>query len=159
MGPTIGQAITSVNVFTKDEDGIDTLDMASYLADKKVVLFSVPGAFTPTCSVKHVPSYVAHKEALKAAGFDAVLCLSVNDAHVMKAWEDDQQSNEAVMMIADPEAHFSEQLGLAVHMGPVLATRATRAAIVIDKGVVTHSFMEEPGVYEVSSAEHVLANL
>ena len=159
MGPTIGQTITSVNVFTKDEEGIDTLDMASYLADKKVILFSVPGAFTPTCSAKHVPSYVAHKDALNAAGFDAVLCLSVNDAHVMKAWGDDQGSNESVMMIADPEAHFSEQLHLAVHMGPVLATRATRAAIVIDKGVVTHSFMEEPGVYEVSSAEHVLANL
>ena len=91
--------------------------------------------------------------------FDAIVCLSVNDAHVMHAWGLDQQVGDKIIMLADQAAAFSQELGLAVHMGDVIGTRAARCALVIEDGVITHSFVEEPAVYEVSSAEHVLANI
>ena len=159
MSQLVGQQIADCTLHIKDEDGIDTLETGAFFADKKVVIFSVPGAFTPTCSAKHLPSYLAHYDALKQAGFDAILCLSVNDAHVMKEWGDHQEVGDKIIMAADMSADFSQSLGLAVHMGPVMGTRAGRSAIVVEKGVITHAFIEEPAVYEVSSAEHVLANL
>ena len=119
----------------------------------------MPGAFTPTCSVKHLPSYLDQYDALKQKGVDAIICLSVNDAHVMYAWGRDQGVEDKIIMLADSSAAFSEALGLAVHMGPVLGTRSSRSAFVVEDGVISHAFLEEPMVYEVSSAEHVLANL
>ena len=159
MSPTTGQKIPAMTLHIKDEDGIDSFDTAAFFAGKKVLMFSVPGAFTPTCSVKHVPSYLEHYDALKQAGFDAIVCLSVNDAHVMHAWGLDQQVGDKIIMLADQSAAFSQELGLAVHMGDIIGTRAARSALVIEDGVITHSFVEEPAVYEVSSAEHVLANI
>ena len=158
MSLSVGQTIPSVDLHIKDADGIDTLDIQAFAKGKKIVIFSVPGAFTPTCSVKHVPSYLAHYEALQSAGFDAIVCLSVNDAHVMYAWGLDQKVGDKIIMAADSHAILAEALGLAVDMGPVLGKRAARSAFVFDDGVMTHEFKEEPMVYEVSSAEYVLAN-
>lgn len=159
MSLSVGQTIPEIDVHIKDEDGIDTLNTAAFFADKIVVVFAVPGAFTPTCSAKHLPSYLAHYDALKEAGFDAIVCLSVNDAHVMREWGLHNEVGDKIVMMADSRALFSEALGIAVNMGAVLGTRSTRCAFIADKGTVTHVFMEEVGVYEVSSAEHVLANM
>ena len=159
MSPRMGQTMPDIEVHIKDENGIDTINIAEFCADKTVALFTVPGAFTPTCSMKHAPSYLEHYEGLTAKGIDAILCLSVNDAHVMQAWGKDLQSEGKIMMVADAQAALSEALGLAVHMGPVLGTRASRASMVIDKGVISHLFVEEPMEYKVSSAEHMLSML
>jgi len=159
MSLTQGQDIPSLELHVKDAEGIDVFDTGHFFKGKKVVVFSVPGAFTPTCSVKHLPSYLAHYDDLKAAGFDAIICLSVNDAHVMYAWGEAQGVGDKIIMLADSTAAFSEAIGLAVHMGPVIGTRASRSAFIVEDGVITKCFEEEPMVYEVSSAEHVLANL
>ena len=159
MSLTVGQEIPAVEMHVKNEEGIDVFFSGTFFKGRKAVVFSVPGAFTPTCSMKHVPSYLAHYDALKEAGFDAIICLSVNDAHVMHAWGKDQQVGDKIIMLADSTAAFSEAIGLAVHMGPVIGTRAARSAFIIEDGIITKAFEEEPMVYEVSSAEHVLANL
>lgn len=159
MSPTIGMAMPDIDVHIKDENGIDTVNIAAYCADKTVALFTVPGAFTPTCSLKHVPSYTEHYDALRAKGIDEIICLSVNDAHVMQAWGMDLQTDGKITMMADAGAALSEALGLAVHMGPVLGTRAGRASMVIEKGQIRHSFVEEPMEYKLSSAEYMLSML
>ena len=159
MSLEIGQKIPSVELHVKDADGIDVFETHSGFAGKKIVVFSVPGAFTPTCSIKHLPSYLEHYDALKNAGVDEIICLSVNDAHVMYAWGLDQKVGDKITMLADSAGEFSQALGLAVYMGPVIGTRASRSAFVVEDGVITKAFVEEPMVYEVSSAENVLANL
>ena len=159
MSPTIGMAMPDIDVHVKDEDGVDTINMAAFCADKTIALFTVPGAFTPTCSLKHVPSYVEHYDALRAKGIDEIICLSVNDAHVMQAWGKDLQTEGKITMIADSHALLAEALGLAVNMGPVLGTRAGRASMVIKNGEVSHSFVEEPMEYKLSSAEYMLSML
>ena len=159
MSLTTGQTIPALELHVKDKEGIDVFDTSAFFKGKKVVIFSVPGAFTPTCSIKHLPSYLANYDALKSAGFDAIICLSVNDAHVMYAWGQAQDVGDKIIMLADRDAALSEAIGLAVHMGPVLGTRASRSAFIVEDGVITKTFDEEPMVYEVSSAEHVLANL
>lgn len=159
MSPIVGQTIPDMTLHIKDADGVDSFETGAFFEGKKVVLFSVPGAFTPTCSAKHLPSYMAHYDALKEAGFDAIVCLSINDAHVMYEWGKSQEVGDKIIMLADQSGAFAEALGLAVHMGPVMGTRAGRSALVVENGTITHSFVEEPAIYEVSSAEHVLANL
>ena len=144
----------------KDEDGLQEMTLAAWGQGKKVVLIAVPGAFTPTCSARHLPSFIDHHDAIKAKGVDAIGCLSVNDAHVMKAWGDASGATGKIDMLADPEAFTADAMGLAVVKTPVLGnTRAARMALIAEDGVVTHMFMEEPGAYEVSSAEHVLKHL
>ena len=159
MSLTIGQKLPDMTVHIKDQDGIDSCETGAFFAGKKVLIFTVPGAFTPTCSLKHMPSYITHYDALKAAGIDEIACLSINDAHVMYAWGEAQQVGDKITMLADQSGDFSEALGLAVYMGPVLGKRAGRSAFIVDDGVLTHHFIEEPAVYEVSSAEHVLAHI
>ena len=159
MSLTIGQKLPDMTVHIKDQDGIDSCETGAFFAGKKVLIFTVPGAFTPTCSLKHMPSYITHYDALKAAGIDEIACLSINDAHVMYAWGEAQQVGDKITMLADQSGDFSEALGLAVYMGPVLGKRAGRSAFIVDDGVLTHHFVEEPAVYEVSSAEHVLAHI
>ena len=113
MSLTIGQKLPSLELHVKNADGIDVCDTGSAFAGKKVVFFSVPGAFTPTCSIKHLPSYLTHYDALKEAGFDEIICLSVNDAHVMYAWGLDQQVGDKITMLADSAGALSEAIGLA----------------------------------------------
>ena len=157
MTINVGEAFPSLDIHTKTEAGVDTINTAEYCAGRKVVLFAVPGAFTPTCSAKHMPNYLENMDKLKAAGFDAVACLSVNDAHVMKAWGDATNATGQIDMLADMRAEFSRALGIAADFGDVLAERAQRCALVVEDGTITHVFIEEPGMFEVSSADHVLA--
>ena len=153
-------ALPEITLHIKDDDGIQELTLAEWAKDKKIVLFAVPGAFTPTCSARHLPSFIDHYDAIKSKGVDAIGCLSVNDAHVMKAWGDATGASGKIDMLADPEAFVSDAMGLAVVKTPVLGNvRAARMALVAENAKVTHMFMEEPAAYEVSSAENVLKHL
>jgi len=157
---TKGQKIPSVTIKQATPDGVSDVDPAALFAGKKVVMFTLPGAFTPTCSQKHLPGYVAKLPELKAAGVDLVACLSVNDGFVMKAWAEQHDALGKITMLADGTAAFSKALGIdndftAYGMG----IRAGRGVITIDNGVVTSIDMEAPGKFEVSSAEACLIGL
>jgi peroxiredoxin len=123
-------------------------------------VFGLPGAFTPTCSAQHVPSYVKHFDALKAKGISEVWCVSVNDAFVMGAWARDQKAGGKVRMMADGSAEFTKKLGLELDLtGRGMGVRMQRFSMVIDNGVVSQLNIEAPGKYEASSAEAMLAKL
>ena len=154
-----GQAIPQATFQIKTEEGIDAHETGGYFASGRTVLFALPGAFTSTCSAKHLPEFVAKADELRAAGVDRIACLSVNDAHVMKAWGDIHGTEGKIDMMADPHAEFARALGIAVNMGAILGERATRCAMVIDDGVLTSMMMEEVGAYEVSSPTHIMTQL
>lgn len=127
---------------------------------KKVVIFGLPGAFTPTCSAKHVPSYVANYDKLKAKGVDAIGCMSVNDAFVMGAWAKDQKSGDKVRMLADGSADYTKALGLGLDLtARGMGVRCQRFSMLVDDGVVKVLNIEAPGKYEVSDAETMLKQL
>ncbi len=129
-------------------------------AGKRVVIFGLPGAFTPTCSAKHVPGYVEAAERLTAAGIDEIWCVSVNDAFVMNAWGRDLQTSGKVKMIADGAARFTQALGLEQDLSERgMGIRSQRYAMVVDNGVVKTLNVEAPGKFEVSDAESILATL
>jgi peroxiredoxin (alkyl hydroperoxide reductase subunit C) len=127
---------------------------------KTVVLFGVPGAFTPTCSAKHLPGYTENYEALKAKGADVIACMAVNDAFVMGAWGKDQGVADKVVMLADGSAEFTKKLGLELDLtARGLGVRCQRFALVAKDGKVAHVAVEAPGAFEVSKAEAILAAL
>jgi peroxiredoxin len=127
---------------------------------KKVVVFSVPGAFTPTCSAKHLPGYIENADKLKAKGVDTVACLAVNDVFVMGAWGKHSGAEGKITMLADGNGTYTKALGLELDAsGFGMGQRGQRFALVVDNGVVKHAFIEAPMEFKVSSAEHVLANL
>ncbi len=160
MSISVGDKIPDVGLQHKTADGIDTLTPDTLFAGKKVVLFAVPGAFTPTCSAQHVPSFVKNAAALKAKGVDTIACVSVNDPFVMEAWGKDQGADDNVMMLADGSAKFAQAIGLELDLiERGLGMRSQRYAMVVEDGVVKNLFVEEAGAYDVSSAENVLANL
>ncbi len=144
------QQLSDGNMITHQSDEL--------FANKKVVLFAVPGAFTPTCSVAHLPGYVVAADDFKAKGVDAIICLSVNDAFVMNAWGESQNA-ENIMMLADGDGSYSQALGLTMETASFGGLRSQRYAMVIDNGVVTGLFVEEPKAFEVSKAENVLESL
>lgn len=124
-------------------------------AGKKVVLFAVPGAFTPTCSAAHLPGYVVSADELKAKGVDLIICLSVNDAFVMSAWGEAQNAQH-IAMLADGDGSYTSALGLAVETGSFGGLRSKRYSMIIEDGVVTHLNIEKPKEFEVSKAEVIL---
>ncbi|MBI3675559.1 MAG: peroxiredoxin [Proteobacteria bacterium] len=131
-----------------------------FFAGKKVVLFALPGAFTPTCSAKHLPGFIQNADAIKHKGVDAIACLSVNDAFVMGAWGDQQGTGDKVAMLADGNGDFTKQLGLEMDASRFgMGKRSQRFSMVVDNGVVKQLNVEEPGAFAVSSAEHVLKQL
>ena len=127
-------------------------------ANKKIVLFAVPGAFTPTCSVSHLPGYVVAADEFKAKDVDAIICLSVNDAFVMNAWGESQNA-EHIMMLADGDGSYTKALGLSMDTAGFGGVRSQRYAMIIDNGVVTSLHIEEPKAFEVSKAEFILQQL
>ncbi len=141
------------------QDGPKPITTAEIFAGKRVVLFSVPGAFTPTCSARHLPGYVENAEAFKAKGVDQLACMAVNDAFVMDAWGKSQNSGE-IQMLADGNGVFAKALGLELDASKFgMGLRSQRFALVANDGVVTHLFVEAPGEFKVSAADHVLANI
>lgn len=127
-------------------------------ANQKVVLFAVPGAFTPTCSAAHLPGYVVSADEMKAKGIDTIMCLSVNDAFVMNAWGEAQNA-ENIMMLADGDGSYTKALGLSMETAGFGGLRSQRYAMVINDGIVTSLHVEEPKAFEVSKAEFILENL
>jgi len=127
---------------------------------RKVVIFGLPGAFTPTCSAKHVPSYLANYDRLKAKGVDTIACLSVNDAFVMGAWARDQKSGDKIRMLGDGSAEYTKKLGLDLDLNARgMGTRAQRFSMLVEDGVVKALNVEAPGKFEVSDAETMLKQL
>lgn len=136
------------------------VDVAEATKGKKIVIFGLPGAFTPTCSAKHVPGYVAQYDALKAKGVNEIWCLAANDAFVMAAWGRDQKAGGKVRMLADGSVVFTKALGLELDLtARGMGVRTNRFAMIVDNGVVKHVAVEAPGKFEVSSAEAILAKL
>jgi len=137
--------------------GISTDDLFS---GKKVVLISVPGAFTPTCSMNHLPGFVDHAEEILAKGVDTIACMAVNDIFVMDAWGKDRGVGDTVMMLADGNGEYAQALGLELDAsGFGMGMRGQRFALIVDDGVATHVAVEAPGQFEVSKAETILAAL
>ena len=156
----VGDRIPSASLKHMTADGMQTITTDQLFKGKKVVLFALPGAFTPTCSAKHLPGFVQNADTIKAKGVDTIACLSVNDAFVMNAWGKDQKVGDKVMMLADGNADFSKAVGLTMDgTGYGMGTRAQRYAMVVQDGVVKALNVEAPGAFEVSSAESILKAL
>jgi len=142
------------------DKGPGSISSDELFAGKKVVLFSVPGAFTPTCSAKHLPGYLELADQLKAKGVDTIACVAVNDTFVMGAWGKHAGAEGKVTMLADGNCAYTKALGLELDAsGFGMGTRGQRFALVVDNGVVSNVFVEAPMEFKVSAAEHVLANL
>jgi glutaredoxin/glutathione-dependent peroxiredoxin len=157
MAIKVGDRIPSAKLRHMTADGPKEISTDEIFKGKKVVLFAVPGAFTPTCSVKHLPGFVQNAEAIKAKGIDTIACVAVNDAFVMGAWGKAQSTDGKVQMLADGNATFTKELGLEMDgSGFGLGTRSKRYAMVVEDGVVKKLAVENPGAFEVSSAEAIL---
>jgi peroxiredoxin (alkyl hydroperoxide reductase subunit C) len=155
-----GDKIPAMKLMIATPDGPREADTADLFGTGTVVLFAVPGAFTPTCSAKHLPGFVQHLPALKAKGVDKVICMAVNDAFVMGAWAKDQKTGDSVIMLADGSAAFTKALGLELDLvARGLGVRSQRFALVTKDGIVTHLAVEEAGGFDVSRAEAVLEAL
>ncbi|WP_025553846.1 peroxiredoxin [Vibrio parahaemolyticus] len=153
-----GQALPSATVSELTADGMVNHDVTELFANKKVVLFAVPGAFTPTCSEAHLPGYVVLADQLKAKGVDLIACVAVNDAFVMNAWGEAQNASE-ILMLGDGDASFTKALGLEMDTGGFGGVRSQRYAMIIENSVVTTLYVEKPSEFEVSNAETILAAL
>jgi len=159
MSIRIGDRIPSIVLTRMSEGSPQPLNSADYFAGRKVVLFAVPGAFTPTCSAYHLPGFKKHLGDFSAKGIDAIGCVSVNDVFVMHAWGKSTES-EGIDMLADGNADFTRALGLEKDSSAFgMGIRSQRYALVADDGIVTQLFVEAPGEFRVSSAESVLATL
>ena len=156
----VGDAIPSMKLMTPTADGPKEIGTDEIFKGKKVVMFAVPGAFTPTCSAKHLPGFVQDADAIHAKGVDTIVCLAVNDVFVLSAWAKDQGAGDKVLMLADGSGAFTKALGLELDLvARGLGVRSQRFALVADDGKVTHLAVEAPGGFDVSRAEAVLAVL
>ena len=152
----VGDKVPSVNLAHMTENGPGELTSEELFAGRKVVVFAVPGAFTPMCSAAHLPGFVANADRIKAKGVDDVVCLSVNDAFVMDAWGKAQNA-DAIHMVADGSGEFAKAAGLELDLASRgLGMRSQRYAMVVEDGVVTHLHVDEPAKLDKSSAESVL---
>lgn len=159
MSIKIGDKIPAVTLKTMGKEGPENITSASVFERKKVVLFAVPGAFTPGCSVTHLPGYVVNADKIKAKGVDTIACMSVNDAFVMGAWGKSQNAEE-LLMLADGNGDFTQALGLELDAsGFGMGKRSRRFAMIVEDGVVTHLAVEPAGGIDVSAAEKILALL
>jgi len=145
---------------TMTADGPRDVSTDELFKGKKVVLFSVPGAFTPTCDAKHLPGFVQRALEFKGKGIDTIACMAVNDVFVMNAWGKSAGTSDKVLMLADGNGDYAKALGLTMDASRFgMGTRGQRFAIVVDNGTARQVYVEAPGEFKVSSAEHVLSNL
>ena len=160
MAISVGERIPSLTLIKATDDGPQPVDTDGFFTGRKVALFSVPGAFTPTCSARHLPSFVDKAEDLKAKGIDEIACTAVNDAFVMSAWGKSSGVDDKVTMLADGSGEFADALGLSADFSKFgMGKRGQRWSAIVDDGVVTQLNVEEPGGYNVSSAEYMLGQL
>ena len=159
MNISEGDTIPQVKISKATEGGPEPVDTREFFAGRKVALFAVPGAFTPTCSAKHLPGFAEKAEELKSKGVDEVACISVNDAFVMGAWQQADGSKD-VTMLADGNGEFAEAVGLTMDgSGFGMGKRSQRYSMIVDDGEVRKLNVEQPGDFSVSSAEHMLGQL
>ena len=156
----VGDKIPSAKLMHMTKDGPRPITTEELFGGKKVVLFALPGAFTPTCSAKHVPGFVQNFDAIKGKGVDTIACVSVNDAFVMQAWAEAQGVDGKIVMLADGNGAFTKDIGLDMDaskfgMGP----RSQRYSMIVKDGVVTELNVEQGGEFKVSSADYMLAQL
>jgi len=160
MAIKAGEKMPSGTFSVMTESGPGAMSTDELFAGKKVVLVSVPGAFTPTCSMNHLPGFVEHAGDIRAKGVDTIACMAVNDVFVMDAWGKDRGVKNDVVMLADGNGEYATALGLTMDAsGFGMGTRGQRFAIVVDDGVATHVAVEAPGKFEVSKADAILAQL
>ncbi|WP_170002725.1 peroxiredoxin [Pseudopontixanthobacter vadosimaris] len=159
MTISVGDTIPQATLVKATADGPDKIEAKDFFAGKKVAIFSVPGAYTPTCSAKHLPGFVEKADELKAKGIDEIACTAVNDAFVMAAWAKDNGASD-ITMLADGNGEFAEKLGLTMDgSGFGMGKRGQRFSMVVDDGKVTQLNVEQPGDFSVSSADHLLGQL
>ena len=156
----VGDALPQATFKVPTDEGPTTKTTDDLFKGRRVALFAVPGAFTPTCSAKHVPGFKEHAAELKAKGVDAILCLSVNDVFVMKAWGKDQGVTDEMEMVADGNGEFTKAVGLEMDGSKFgMGARSQRSALIARDGVVEPLFVEAPGEFKVSSADYLLEHL
>jgi glutaredoxin/glutathione-dependent peroxiredoxin len=156
----VGDRLPAMTLTRATADGPQPIDTGAYFAGRKVALFSVPGAFTPTCSARHLPSFIERYDELKGKGVDEIACVSVNDAFVLQAWAAQSGAEGKVTMLADGNGDFAEALGLAADFSKFgMGKRGLRWSAVVEDGVVSELNVEEPGAFSVSGAEYMLAQL
>ena len=155
-----GDTLPAMKLMSATPDGPREVSTEDVFRGKRVVMFAVPGAFTPTCSARHLPGFNDHLADFHAKGIDTVACLAVNDAYVLDAWVKSQEIKPEIVMLADGSAQFTQALGLALDLtGRGMGVRSQRFALVADDMRVTHLAVEQPGDFDVSRAEAVLASL
>ncbi|MDZ4741008.1 MAG: peroxiredoxin [Alphaproteobacteria bacterium] len=160
MSIKVGERIPSVTLMHMTDKGPAPVTTDELFGKKKVVVFALPGAFTPTCSARHLPGYVERAADFTKKGVDAIVCLSVNDAFVMSAWGKDQNAAGKIHMIADGNGDLTKKVGLEMDASKFgMGVRSQRYAAIIEDMVVKNIEVEEPGAFKVSSAEHVLGLL
>ena len=156
----VGDRLPAVDVQHKTDSGIETINTGELCAGKKVVLFALPGAYTPTCSASHLPGYVVASDELFAKGVDLIVCLSVNDAFVMDAWGREHNADDCVMMLADGSAHFTRAVGRELDLDAAgMGLRSQRYAMVVNDNVVEVLNVEAPKQFEISDAQTILSCL
>ena len=156
----VGDKLPEATFTAMTAEGPRPMTTAEVFGGKKVALFAVPGAFTPTCSAKHLPGFVNNFDALKKKGIDRVVCVSVNDVFVMSAWGKDQKVGDEVLMLADGNGAFAKAIGLELDAkGFGMGTRSQRYSMIVDNGIVKQLNVEAGGEFKVSSAEHMLGQL
>jgi peroxiredoxin len=156
----VGDRLPAAKFMTMGPDGPAPVSSEEFFKGRRVALFAVPGAFTPTCSAKHLPGFRDQADALKGKGVDAIACVSVNDAFVMGAWAKDQGVGDKVTLLADGNGDFTRAVGLEMDGSRFgMGGRSQRYAMIVNDGVVERLDVEQPGQFEVSSADYMLANL
>ena len=160
MAINVGDPVPSASFVKATPEGPQPVDGESFFKGRRVALFSVPGAFTPTCSARHLPGFVERIDELKAKGVDEVACTAVNDAFVLQAWADSAGANGKVTMLADGNGDFVKALGLDADFNKFgMGRRGQRFSMIVNDGVVEQLNVEEPGAFSVSSAEHVMKQI
>jgi glutaredoxin/glutathione-dependent peroxiredoxin len=156
----VGERLPQATFMTPTPEGPAPISTDEVFKGKRVALFAVPGAFTPTCSAKHLPGFKEQAEAIKAKGVDAIVCVSVNDVFVMKAWAKDQGIGEEIMMLADGNGDFTKALGLELNASKFgMGSRSQRYSLIANDGVVEQLNVEAAGEFRVSSADYLLEHL
>jgi peroxiredoxin len=160
MTIAVGDSLPAATLVRMTDDGPEKVEATDFFAGRRIALFSVPGAFTPTCSAKHLPGFIDKADALKAKGIDEVVGTAVNDAFVMGAWGKSAGADGKVTLLADGNADFVKAMGLEMDGSAYgMGTRGKRFAMVVNDGKVEKLFVEAPGEFRVSSADHMLAEL
>ena len=159
MSINVGEKFPLGTFRIKDSEGVKEVSTELYFKSQKVVLFALPGAFTPTCSAKHLPGFINNYEKIISKGVSKVACMAVNDPHVMNAWGEVSGVEGKIDMLSDSDCSISTSLGLDMNFGKILGHRSKRFAMIVDNNIIIKLFVEEVGAFEVSTAENIIDNL